>query len=231
MVQVTSALNAPGYPITSRFSVSAVTGLLSSISAILGVSGLGFVWLAFKLFLEFGWKIYKKIGADPRMKNMYRSYQIFLTLLKVDFFFFMAFSVQFLVLVLDSADPEFALTLVALPVTVLVLMAAVYGLRNESRSIMSVFIVGCLLAIAYFTFKLVRINAASQAYKYLYTERFLTFFASLSLLAVVLTLVNAIVCFMNFGHGLKQHIQSRTPSAHVSPAADQYVMKEVAVSK
>jgi hypothetical protein len=53
-----------------------------------------------------GWKIYKKIGADWKMKQMYLHYQIFFMLLKMLLFFFLAFLVRFLVL-LDLSDPEF----------------------------------------------------------------------------------------------------------------------------
>ncbi len=66
--------------------------------------------------------------------------------------------------------------IVALPATVLVIIAAIYGLRNENKKIMAVFGVGCIMAIAYFIFKLVRINQESQQYKYKYTRNFLTFF-------------------------------------------------------
>jgi len=47
--------------------------------------------------------------------------------LKLDVFFFLAFSVQFLVLVLSQHDPEFALTIAALPITLIILILAVYG--------------------------------------------------------------------------------------------------------
>lgn len=43
-------------------------------------------------------------------------------LIKLDAFFFLVFSVQFLALVLDPSDPEFALTIAALPVTVLLII-------------------------------------------------------------------------------------------------------------
>jgi len=42
--------------------------LIASI-VILGVCAFVFAYLSFKLYLEFGWKIYKKIGADPRKRG------------------------------------------------------------------------------------------------------------------------------------------------------------------
>lgn len=53
--------------------------------------------VGWKVYLEFGWRIYKKIGADPHMRGvlcvhddmchtvaMYRVYQVFLTFVKMD---------------------------------------------------------------------------------------------------------------------------------------------------
>lgn len=126
--QIGGALSNPAYPkIQTLFSTSQLYPYLIAISVILGISLVGFSYLAYKLYLEFGWKIYKKIGADPEMKSMYRTYQIFLMVLKLDFFFFLAFSIQFVVLVLNPNDPEYALTIIAIPVTVIVLIFAVYG--------------------------------------------------------------------------------------------------------
>jgi hypothetical protein len=48
-----------------------LTPFLIAISTILGIGVAVFFGLCFKLYLEFGWKIYKKIGADPKMKSMY----------------------------------------------------------------------------------------------------------------------------------------------------------------
>ena len=42
---------------------------LLAIIGVLAAANLLYAFLAYKLYLEFGWKIYKKIGADPKMKS------------------------------------------------------------------------------------------------------------------------------------------------------------------
>lgn len=67
--------------------------------------------------------------------DLYRAYQIFITLLKLDVFFVFGFGLQFLVLVIKTNDPEFALTIAALPVMVAILALAVYGVRSLTFAI------------------------------------------------------------------------------------------------
>jgi hypothetical protein len=49
--------------------ITTLTGLLTAVVAIIGISQCIVTWLAYQLFQEFGWKIYKKIGADPNTKS------------------------------------------------------------------------------------------------------------------------------------------------------------------
>lgn len=128
--------------------------ILIAIPCIIALGSVLMTGVAWKLYDEFAWTIYKHISADLRMKRRYLTYQIYIALLKFDFFFFLGFTVQFVVVVTGKTDTEFALTLAAIPVTIIILVCAAYFTRRESTLGMSVVIV-CSIFF-FFSFLLAR---------------------------------------------------------------------------
>jgi len=196
--------------------IGTATGLFEDVHpfliAIPCVIALGTVLLAVitgALYREFGWSVYKHIGADVRMKRRYLLFQIFVALLKFDFVFFVAFTIQFIVIILNTKDPEFGLTIAVIPATILILLFTGWSVRQETVLGMIASIVFFMAGLAYFLFKLVRMYEPSQSFKYEGARTTLTVFAVITVILLVVTIVMAIVCTMNFGKGLREHVRKR----------------------
>jgi magnesium-transporting ATPase (P-type) len=68
--------------------------LQMSVVCVLGLCSLAFVALTWELYREFGWTVFKKLGANMVVRRMYKNHLTLLTLLKLDGFFFISYSAQ-----------------------------------------------------------------------------------------------------------------------------------------
>ncbi|ODQ54386.1 hypothetical protein SAICODRAFT_77792, partial [Saitoella complicata NRRL Y-17804] len=174
------------------------------IPVVVFVGQVCYFYLAWRLYKDFGWEIFKTLGADRRIRRLYKAYQIFVCLLQFDFFFFLGFTMQLLVLNVPGVhDYELYVTVAALPITFVFLLCVVWFTKREFHAGILLFDVGLFAACAYFIFKLYRIYDEGTKASYSHDRISLTTFAVISVVLMVITFVNSIICEVNFGKGLR----------------------------
>jgi hypothetical protein len=174
---------------------------------VLGVSELAFVAIGWQIWKEFGWKVYKFLGADRRIKRIFFHYQIFLSLLRFDFYFCVGFSVQLVFFVLQGRDDvEYFLTIAAVPLGILILIGGHFAARYENKWLMFSFMLGCVCAAVYFAYKLFRIYEGGSDSVYATVAKSLTLFgeyisalASQFLIPFSVGLVVHAHCYLHLG--------------------------------
>jgi len=76
------------------------SGFLSSgiitiiIPVVVMIAEIAYIALGYKIYSEFGWQVFKLLGANRQIKRIYMHYQILQCLMRFDIFFWLGFSVQ-----------------------------------------------------------------------------------------------------------------------------------------
>ncbi|KZP01201.1 hypothetical protein CALVIDRAFT_532818 [Calocera viscosa TUFC12733] len=181
-----------------------VERFLIVVPIIIGLAIAGYAWCTMKLFGEFGWVVFRVIGADPRMKHIYRFYEVFVCLLKFDYFAVLGLTLQLVILVTASDEAEHALTIAAIPIVLVVLVGCGWAIKHEIKSIMLFSLALMLAAMAFMLYKVTRFWIGPRASDYSSTRGGLTFFAIVSFLMLGATFCIGIRCLSFFGRGLKE---------------------------
>ncbi|QRG39145.1 hypothetical protein FDK38_003572 [Candidozyma auris] len=138
---------------------AAAKGTNIAVIAVLGFTLVAQIVVIYCVLLQsMQWFKFKKIGASIAIKRMYTVFQIHRSLLIFDLFFFLGFTVQFIVvMVADKKSLEFILTCCMLPLTLLVLFLADFAATRELLWL-SLFTLSCLVAgVVYVLFKTIRL--------------------------------------------------------------------------
>ncbi|RIA88095.1 hypothetical protein C1645_775844 [Glomus cerebriforme] len=159
----------------------------------------------YKLYKQFGWNIYKKIGANIQMQRMYRTYLVFLLLLKLDLLLLMGFQILNLVFLFsDDTDQTQTIIVQSIMVASVIPMVglALWGVRRENKVAMIIFAIASGITIGNFLYILAKFIINRD-------ENLLTLLDILGILITIMSMVIAYLAIRNFDCGLKDHFEKR----------------------
>lgn len=176
--------------------------------ALMVVFCLGWAIITLRLYKVFGWNVFKQLGADIGVKNRLKLYQILLTSLKIDIFFFTGFSMQFLVFVIAYINNDVTIIVFHVVLLIIIIIMPLCGFtatKKENFYLMSLFIFLLSISIGYMIYNLTDILYDKEDSTYRNCKNSLTYTSVSSIVLGVLTYILAIANFRNFPKGLKKN--------------------------
>ena len=193
------------------------------LSGFFTLLSLFFCW---KMHKELGWKIYKSLGADMALKSMYRWYHTFILILQVDIFFYLGFSIQFIVLVLaDENSTESGILnsngRIQIAIHAGIGIATAFALyfigsisvKRENDKLFYAFFIGTIATLGYFLWKLSQIMDPSQANRFRSVQKSLTYFTFMCISLALGSLGVGGFVKSNFGNGLRTHLMGENSNS------------------
>lgn len=198
-----------------------VAAKATNISTI-GVLGLTFTLQLAIIVLILGksvrWARFKKIGASHEILALYERFQIHRAVLIFDFFFFLGFTVQFIVIMVsDKTSVEFILTCCMLPLTLVVLWCSDFAATRDalwlSCCTLLCFVGGCV----YVLFKMIRLYTKyTSAYRvtvvrgaYFPGRTSLVTFGVITLIFLFATIALEVLVMVGYGRGLMPYVNEK----------------------
>ncbi|CAG8465165.1 3970_t:CDS:2 [Diversispora eburnea] len=137
--------------------------------------------------------------ADTRIRKAYILLSILQTLIKMDVFFVGAYAIQLIPSQKIGYSTSILETVILFICGTLLLLMAWFSISHELKFVLLV-VINCLcFSLIYFVWKLVKVNMKPKegVDPYQFTRKFLTFFLSVTLFLVILTIIYASLCFRN----------------------------------
>ncbi|RIB18043.1 hypothetical protein C2G38_2185742 [Gigaspora rosea] len=183
-------------------------------------------FVSFKLYQEFGWNIYKRIGADIQMQKIYKTMLIFVLLLKIDLFFVLLTGIEAIATLHHETEPRLPNDSISLTkglfyfhvvVTIMFLFLEVLAyssLRRENRPGMMLYITLSIITIVDFCIILKSsLKAIAQAWYFFIVIVVIAVILSIDLVQV--TWIYSILVFLNFDKGLRPLVDKQKGDSEI----------------
>ncbi|KAI9599630.1 hypothetical protein BDF19DRAFT_410270 [Syncephalis fuscata] len=195
---------------------------------------------------DFGWRVFKHLGADPRLKRVYAIHHSLLAAIKINLFYFIIYLLQYGLLSEISAksptkgswieyDSDSNLISIAIsvgagiPLSVLnaglvILAVVVIGIQRENRGLLSVFIFTLMLGSGFLLYHITMASTQAIQFGYDTSEGFIISLvtATLSFLWITITAICAFSIFPYFGSGIYRHVRRSEIPKEIMPGAAGY---------
>ncbi|KAI8994578.1 hypothetical protein BDB01DRAFT_773303 [Pilobolus umbonatus] len=160
-------------------------------------------YLSFQMSKQFGWNIYKKIGADVRIQKMYKIFQFFVLALKIDIYTEFVVSLFYLIqfnIFKESRWDTWIQIVVAVAMLPMLYFARTAG-STESIGRMVTFITFQGIVIVHFALILKQtLDPNNNWYTWIC-------FVSFGMAICITTMVLGSLCMKNFDQGLQPYVQ------------------------
>ncbi|KAJ2781583.1 hypothetical protein GGI15_003181 [Coemansia interrupta] len=188
---------------------------LQAVSIVILVLGCAAkAWLVWKhLTREFGWQVYRALGADLKMQRMFLFHQILLSLVTLAAFFFLELWMQLATITVQSHGHQgggWAQNILVLFVCAAVLCMCLFAAVQEFLWLMYGCIAVFAVAPAYFIYNLVAVNrkphdSADDVYEA--SRKYITFFLVLLLVLDIALIAVSAVVLRTFAKGLRHRLR------------------------
>ncbi|KAE8360777.1 hypothetical protein BDV27DRAFT_148389 [Aspergillus caelatus] len=184
-------------------------GMIVSIIVITASFTFWIQYSAWKLYEEFAWVTLRKVEADLQMRRRYLCFQLLLSVLKFDGFFFLGFLLQLAIIPYNKSGPTFVAIVTLIPLSCCLLFITAWVVRHEYRVgtiVISLDQVFHLALIGFFIYMFTAFYLPRTYVEYLSAQRTLSFFGIITIVLALGTVTMICVCFRNFGQGLRPYV-------------------------